>query len=39
MFRGAVAARRPMDGKRVEFTYEEAQQDSFRFRATRVRKP
>jgi hypothetical protein len=28
-----------MDGKRVEFTYEEAQQDSFRFRATRVRKP
>jgi cold shock protein len=25
-------------GDRVEFSYEEAQQDSFRFRATRVRK-
>jgi cold shock protein len=25
-------------GDRVEFDYEEAQQDSFRFRATRVRK-
>lgn len=25
-------------GDQVEFTYEEAQQDSFRFRATRVRK-
>ena len=25
-------------GDRVEFTYEQVQQDSFRFRATRVRK-
>jgi hypothetical protein len=32
MFRSAVAARPLMDGERIEFTYEDAQQDSFRFR-------
>ena len=35
----AAEPRADMDGDRVEFTYEEAQQDSFRFGATRVREP